>query len=554
PNFHRQSDIPNTKSGNLVSSIVKSPSQRQKHIFIESLSQGTLSFHNITYTVSGTLRNFSWKKCCTSCVKTKSDKNILDNVSGLFPSGLNAIMGPSGCGKSTLLDILASRKDMRCLTGEVLIDGLPPSSSYKCMIGYVVQENIICETLTVRENLMFSINIRLQDDLSKVDRISRVTEVIQELGLDSCANTKVGGLLTRGISGGERKRTCIGMELVLSPKILLLDEPTTGLDSTTAREVMQHLHALSQKNRTIIFSIHQPGHFIFKLFDNILLMCNGKSVYHGTPENVLPYFVKQGYFLEQYESPPDFSLDILIKVSRRPNDLKILHNAYMNSSMQADIDKFYKKRKYRHNENSPTSRHRKKAVRSYAAEAFYLLQRTLRNTLRDPALFLSQIIISILLGILMGLIFHDMETTPDIGVRNRLGAIFFIVSSQALCSASAIASAIISMLFVITAMSMFTGFLIDLSSIDVWLSWIQWISAVRYATNTLIINEFDNMEFCLANATQICPVTGADVMNQYKLDFATTWDTWKYLFALVMMTIVPLMLGYLQLLFMKKTK
>lgn len=118
---------------------------------------------------------------------------------------------------------------MRRLTGEVLIDGLPPSSSYKCMIGYVVQENIICETLTVRENLMFSINIRSQDGLSKVDRISRVTEVIQELGLDSCADIKIGGLLTRGISGGERKRACIGMELVLSPKILLLDEPTTGI-------------------------------------------------------------------------------------------------------------------------------------------------------------------------------------------------------------------------------------------------------------------------------------------------------------------------------------
>lgn len=193
---------------------------------------------------------------------------------------------------------------------------------------------------------------------------------------------------------------------------------------------------------TIIFSIHQPGNFIFKLFDNILLMCNGKSVYQGTPENVLPYFVKQGYFLEQYESTPDFLLDILIKVSRKPNDLKILHSSYMNSSMQADINKFYKERKYRHNENSRTSRHRKKTVRSYAVEPFYLLQRTLRNSLRDPALFLSQIIISILLGILMGLIFHDMETTPDIGVRNRLGAIFFIGTSQALCSASAIGSLI----------------------------------------------------------------------------------------------------------------
>lgn len=137
-------------------------------------------------------------------------------------------LGPSGCGKSTLLDILAARKDLRNLTGKVLVNGLPPSSSFKCMIGYVVQENTICETLTVRENLMFSINIRSQDGLNKIDRINRVNLVIQDLGLESCADTKIGGVLTRGISGGERKRTCIGMELVLAPKILLLDEPTTG--------------------------------------------------------------------------------------------------------------------------------------------------------------------------------------------------------------------------------------------------------------------------------------------------------------------------------------
>ena len=110
------------------------------------------------------------------------------------------------------------------------------------------------------------------------------------------------------------------------------------------------------------------------------------------------------------------------------------------------------------------------------------------------------------------------------------------------------------MLFVITAMSMFTGFLIDLSSIYIWLSWLQWISAVKYATNTLIINEFDDIEFCLANATKICPVAGTDVMNQYRLDFETTWDKWKYLFALVMLTIIPLVMGYVQLLYIKKTK
>jgi ATP-binding cassette subfamily G (WHITE) protein 2 len=97
------------------------------------------------------------------------------------------------------------------------------------MTGYVVQDDIISGTLTVRENIMFSANIRLPSNVSCDERKQLVEKVIQELGLQSCAGTRVGTEFFRGVSGGERKRTCIGMELVLEPKILFLDEPTTGL-------------------------------------------------------------------------------------------------------------------------------------------------------------------------------------------------------------------------------------------------------------------------------------------------------------------------------------
>jgi len=124
---------------------------------------------------------------------------------------------------------LADRKDPHGLTGQVLIDGHPPPPSFKYIVGYVVQDDIISGTLTVRENLMFSANVRLPKDVSDDEREKRVKKIIQDLGLESCADTRVGTEFLRGVSGGERKRTCIGMELVLSPKILFLDEPTTGL-------------------------------------------------------------------------------------------------------------------------------------------------------------------------------------------------------------------------------------------------------------------------------------------------------------------------------------
>ena len=137
--------------------------------------------------------------------------------------------GPTGCGKSSLLDILADRKNSQGLTGRILLDGMPRDPSFKYNVGYVVQEDIITGTLTVRENLMFSANVRLPKTVSVSDRAERVTKVINDLGLESCADTRIGTEFLRGVSGGERRRACIGMELVLSPTILFLEEPTKGL-------------------------------------------------------------------------------------------------------------------------------------------------------------------------------------------------------------------------------------------------------------------------------------------------------------------------------------
>jgi ATP-binding cassette subfamily G (WHITE) protein 2 len=114
------------------------------------------------------------------------------------------------------------------MSGLVLVDGAPRHPSFRYTVGYVVQDDICCGTLTIRENLSFSVHLRMPKEVSFTEKNDRVTRTISELGLEACADTRVGTEFLRGISGGERKRTCIGMELVLSPKILFLDEPTTG--------------------------------------------------------------------------------------------------------------------------------------------------------------------------------------------------------------------------------------------------------------------------------------------------------------------------------------
>ena len=238
----------------------------------------TLSFHNINYIVDTPRESDQTSFSCgyLSYCSSKESKQILFNVSGRFTTGLNAILGPTGCGKTSLLDILADRKDPHSISGPVLINESYRQPSFKYTVGYVVQDNIMCESFTVRENLTFSANLRLPKGLSREEINDRVSSVINELALEHCADQYMGTALLRGVSGGEKKRTCIGMELILSPSILFLDEPTTGnhikrerveqliivffisligLDASTADSVITCLKELSQRGSRLFISI-----------------------------------------------------------------------------------------------------------------------------------------------------------------------------------------------------------------------------------------------------------------------------------------------------------
>ena len=183
----------------------------------------TVMYHNISYTIS------------------KGNKEVLNNCSGVMRPGLNAILGPTGSGKTSLLDVLAGRKDQRYLTGSVLINGKPQPRDFRLMSGFVVQDDTVWGQLTVRENLNFSAALRLGPQYTCAERKLRVNTIIEDLGLTACADSKLGTNDCRGVSGGERKRTCIGMELITNPDVLFLDEPTTGLDATTAVTVVSGL-------------------------------------------------------------------------------------------------------------------------------------------------------------------------------------------------------------------------------------------------------------------------------------------------------------------------
>ena len=175
-------------------------------------------------------------------------------------------------------------------------------------MAYVQQEDVMFQTLTVRECFMFAAQLRLP---SSVDHQQKVDELIENLRLDKAADTKIGGPLVKGVSGGERKRTSIGVELITDPSLIFLDEPTTGLDSFTAEIVVEILKNLADSGRTIISTIHQPNTETFEHFDQLMLMSKGHIIYMNDASKAVDYFKTIGYECPPQTNPADFFMSMM---------------------------------------------------------------------------------------------------------------------------------------------------------------------------------------------------------------------------------------------------
>ena len=226
----------------------------------------------------------TWENVCYSVTTSKGcgrrrEKNtthILKDLSGFVrPGEMLAIIGGSGAGKTTLLDILAQRKSSGDVGGDVCFNGTPGSqvpNVIKRISGYVPQTDIFKSELTVRETLDFQAELRLDPtEFSFAQRRQRVQRVMGDLGLGHRAEARVGNEERRGLSGGEKKRLAVGLELVVDPALLLLDEPTTGLDAFNALAVVTLLRDLKNHGKTIIFTIHQPRSQVIFVFTISLL-------------------------------------------------------------------------------------------------------------------------------------------------------------------------------------------------------------------------------------------------------------------------------------------
>ena len=209
------------------------------------------------------------------------------------PGKLIGIMGASGAGKTTLLNVLAGIETPS--EGEILINGFnihTEKEQIEGVIGYVSQDDLLIEELTVYQNLYYNAKLCFADmDEETLDK--RVMDVLNSLGLEQRKDLKVGNALDKTISGGQRKRLNIALELIREPAVMFVDEPTSGLSSRDSENVIDLLKELSLKGKLIFVVIHQPSSDIYKMFDKMFIMdTGGYPIFYGHPVEAVTYFKK----------------------------------------------------------------------------------------------------------------------------------------------------------------------------------------------------------------------------------------------------------------------
>ncbi len=223
----------------------------------------------------------------------KQTIRILDGVSfTVYPTEFVGLLGPSGSGKTTLLMSLIGY--IKPTYGRTLLNGDDLTSHYdryRGAIGYVPQEDIIHSELTVYEALYYTAKLRLPPDTSNLEIDRRITQVLADLEISSTRDVRIGSPERKGISGGQRKRVNLALELLTEPSLLCLDEPTSGLASEDALNVVRLLRRLADGGRTILLTIHQPSQQAYRLLDNALYIADGEEVFYGPafPDSIL-YF------------------------------------------------------------------------------------------------------------------------------------------------------------------------------------------------------------------------------------------------------------------------
>ncbi|XP_004497331.1 ABC transporter G family member 1-like [Cicer arietinum] len=445
-----------------------------------------LSFNNLTYSVK-VRQKMTFADICTRRRRSPVDeppavgetvfartKILLNDISGEARDGeIMAFLGASGSGKSTLIDALANRIAKGKLKGKVTLNGESVESRLmKVISAYVMQDDLLFPMLTVEETLTFAAEFRLPRSLSKSKKKARVQALIDQLGLRNAAKTVIGDEGHRGVSGGERRRVSIGIDIIHDPIVLFLDEPTSGLDSTSAFLVVKVLQRVAQSGSIVIMSIHQPSYRILGLLDRMIFLSRGQTVYSGSPSQLPLYFAEFGHSIPEGDNRTEFALDVIRELEGSPGGTKSLvefnkswqsmtklhpedssQNATSSLSLKEAISASISKGKLvsganaaatttnNSNGNATSSTTTSSMVPTYAnsfwIELATLSKRSLTNSKRMPELFGIRLGAVFVTGFILATVFWHLDDTPK-GVQERLGFFAFAMSTTFYTTADAL--------------------------------------------------------------------------------------------------------------------
>ncbi|VUC28975.1 unnamed protein product [Clonostachys rosea] len=335
-----------------------------------------------------------------------SPRPILNHVTGSIDRGtLTAVMGGSGGGKSTFVNVLMGKTNHT--HGFIAINNKPDKlKRYKKVIGYVPQDDIVLPELTVYENIAHSARVRLPRTWSNRDIDRLVDAVIDCLELSHVCDSLVGSVSKPVISGGQRKRVSIGMELAAAPMAIFLDEPTSGLDASAASSMMRTLKSLAKLGISVIVIIHQPRVETFEMLDNLILLGNGQTIYEGPQETAHEFFENMGFRFPPHTNKADVITDIITGHGREYKPVGDITKEFLIEHWS----------QYRANLTRDTSRHTlssagqglmHKAIKkrgAYRFKQFWLcLCRAVLQQYRGYWSFWGEMALSLLGGFLLGL-------------------------------------------------------------------------------------------------------------------------------------------------------
>ncbi|KAJ1915894.1 ATP-binding cassette transporter snq2 [Mycoemilia scoparia] len=357
-------------------------------------------------------------------------RKLLDSITGFVkPGTLTALMGASGAGKTTLLDVLAQRKTIGKIDGEMLINGIPPPKSFARVTGYCEQLDIHNPHSTVREALRFSAYLRQESSVPQEQKDEDVERAIKLLDMEDIANALIGqpegGL---GISLEERKRLTIAVELVAKPKILFLDEPTSGLDAQAAFNIVFFLRRLAATGEIILCTIHQPSSTLFEHFDRLLLLTRGgHTTYFGDigkdAQTLISYFERNGApKCSPDANPAEYILDVVSSSQGSLNWPEIWNNSPEKLAVEDEAERLYQLEK-----KHGTHRLSDNDNRQYSTSVFYQLKivysRMLLSYWRNRGYNLTRMALQIFAALVIGFTFYRLANSV-VNLQNKVFAVF----------------------------------------------------------------------------------------------------------------------------------